>query len=109
MRHTIIIKEKGTNKSKAIGRYDDLVNMFSTTRNSSKHLLRNRNAWSIDYKLFTDLLLPYNSIICIKDVKKNILYQTKAKVFEEYGEVIEYNNHRTQICLNLEYFTKEKL
>lgn len=109
MRHILVIREKGTNKSKKIGVYDDIVNSFSTSRNSSKHLLRNRNAWSIDYKLFTELLLPRNSFICIKDTKKKILYQTRSEVFKEHGEVIEYNNHRTQICLNLDHFKKEKL
>ena len=109
MLHTIIIKEQGSNKPKKIGRYDDVRNIFITSRDTSKHLLRNRNAWALDYKLFKDVLLPVNASIRIYERKKGLLYTVKANVFEEHGEVIEYQNHRPQICLNLDYFTKEKL
>lgn len=109
MLHTIIIKEEGSNKPKKIGRYDDIRNIFLTSRDITKHLFRNKNAWAIDYKLFKDVLLPVNASIRIQERKKGILYTVTSELFEKHGEVIEYNNHRPQICLNLEYFTKEKL
>lgn len=109
MLHTIIIKEEGSNKPKKIGRYDDVRNIFHTSRDTSKHLLRNRNAWALDYKLFKEVLLPSNASIHITEKKKGLLYTVSANTFEQHGEVIEYNNHRPQICLNLGHFTKEKL
>ena len=109
MLHSIVIKEEGSNRIKRIGRYDDIKNIFFTSRDTSKHLLRNKNALAIDYKLFKEILLPKNAFISIRDYKKNCLYNVYASVFAEHGEEIEYLNHRKQICLNLDYFHKEKL
>lgn len=109
MLHTIIIRETGSDKPKRIGRYDDVNNVFFTSRVASKHLLRNQNAWAIDFKLFNDILLPKNALISIKERKTGVIYNARAIVFKEHGEEVEYLNHRKQICLNLEYFTKEKI
>jgi len=106
--HVLVIRETPNSKPKKIGRYDDVKNTFYTSRDYTKHLLRNQNAWALDFKLLEEFLIPRDSSIVIVDSKRSTIYKTTAKEFLEKGNEIEYLNHRKQICMNLDYFTKEK-
>lgn len=105
----VVIRETPRSKPKVIGRFDSETNTFETTRDFKKHLLLNKNAWAIDYKLLKELLLPSNSTIIIHDVRRSTLYKTSAKTLYEKGEEIDYLKHRKQICMNLDLFDKERL
>lgn len=105
----VVIRETPNSKPKVIGRFNADTNTFETVRNYTKHLLRNKNAWALDYKLLKELLLPSNSLIVIIDSKRSTVYKTNAEHFYNKGEEIEYLNHRKQMCLNLDLFQKEKL
>lgn len=98
----IVIKE-GT-KEKVIGDYDRNKNVFTTTRDYTKHLIRKTNSWAIDYKLLKELLVPNNATIKIRDTKRRKTYIVSAKDFYNLGREIEYLNHRKQVSLNLNNF-----
>lgn len=105
----VVIRETPTSKPKVIGRFDAETNVFETVRDFKKHLLLKKNAWAVDYKLLTELLLPSNSMIIIHDTKRSTLYKTNAKTLYEKGEEIDYLKHRKQMCMNLELFEKERI
>lgn len=105
----MVVKETPDSKYKIIGKYNQEKNIFETKRDYTKHLLRKQNAWALDYKLLVEFLLPRNSTISIIDVKRSTVYFTTAQYFVDKGVEIEYLKHRKQICLNLEYFNKERL
>lgn len=109
MLQDVVIRERPNSKPKKIGTYNDEDNVFETHRDYKKHLLRNQNAWAIDYKLLEEFLLPRNSSIVIIDIKRSTIYLTTAKYFKDYGKEIEYLDHRKQICMNVDLFLKEKL
>lgn len=108
MLQDVVVRETPKSKPKVIGKYNDTNNTFESVRDYTKHLLRNKNAWSIDYKLLMEFLLPKNSFINIIDNKRKVVYKTNATTFKDKGEEIEYLDHRKQICLNLDLFDKER-
>ena len=105
----VVIRETERSKPKVIGRFNRDKNVFETVRDYEKHLLRKKNAWALDYKLVKELLLPSNSLIVIIDNKRSTVYKTTAKDLMEKGEEIEYLQHRKQICMNLNHFSKERI
>ena len=106
---TMAIREPNSDKPKVIGKYVEETNVFRTARDYTKHLLKKYNAWAVDYNVLVEFLLPRNSTILIIDSKRSTIYKTTAEEFYNKGEEIEFLNHRKQMYLNLDYFSKEKI
>lgn len=103
----IIRINEGTPAERVIGELYEKEGIFFKKVSKSKHLFRLKNAYGIDAKFFTDVLLPNNHFIQIYDNETKNYYGCDAKVFKEFGFYYHFNkeeNHHAQIFLSLNHF-----
>jgi hypothetical protein len=80
--------------------------LFTRTVKSSVHLMVNKDAWAIDYKLFDKYLKPINAKISFYDSETGITYNTDANTYLARGETGEYGSYGKQIFLSRKWFDK---
>lgn len=97
-----IIEEDGTRKF--IGEYCDEKNVFTSKRNSKKHLLKKHDAWCLDHKVLHSFLVLKDADIILTD-ERGKQYRVSAKKFLDKGTHIKYNQHREQVFLPRSEFT----
>ena len=102
----VVIREDNGVK-KHIGRFDVTNNIFTTTRDITKHLLRKYDAWALDKKVVEELLVPYDALIRIK-ANDGITYEIKAVTFKEKAKEIRFHEHRSQLYVSRAYFHRIK-
>lgn len=98
----IEIKEKDGTK-KTVGKYDAENKIFTSIRKRSEHFLRKTNSWGIDQKV-VEFLIEKRAKIQIKDSESKWTYECSAIEFDAHGHVLEFNQHRPQYFLPLEYW-----
>ena len=88
-----------------IGNIEDGV--FTSHRQSSKHLYNKLNAWGIDCKAYDGLLVDKQlHTIRIIDKDTGITYSTHAENFKKYGTILHFKPHRVQVFLPLKYWNE---
>jgi hypothetical protein len=84
------------------------LRIFKKNVELSKHLFRTLDAWGIDSKFFTDVLVPGGYEIEVYDMEEKKLYKVSAEKFKKFGEYYhfkqEQEDHRTQIFLSRRYW-----
>jgi hypothetical protein len=97
--------------NKVIGILDDKKKIFKKIVWKSKHLFRSLDAWGIDGKFFSEVLLPNNYTIQVHDKEENIIYETTAENIKKHGYFYHFKNKRgdwgVQIFLPRVYWKKE--
>jgi len=99
----IVIKEDN-GKRVFIGEVFPKEFKFKKRVRKSIHLFEKLDAWGIDAKYFTGVLLPNNYEIIIYDTDEHIHYYADAETFKKKGEFKHYKPHRAQIFLSRKYF-----
>lgn len=79
-------------------------NTFTKTVKESKHLFIKGDAWGIDAKYFTDVLLPRNTKIIVEDTENNKVYETTAEEMKKHGFYMTFKGHEPQIFLSRRNF-----
>ena len=74
----------------------------------SKHFLKLENSWAIDKEIVDDLLNKGLKQVTIVDKENNVIYETKAENFPEYGYVREHKHYRPQYFLPMGFWTKSE-
>jgi len=98
----IQIKEKdGT--VKVIGKYDPFKKLFTCERKKSEHFMRKWASWGLDAKV-VEFLVQERAKIHLKDKETKWEYECEATDFTMYGRIEEYNQHRPQYFLNIDYW-----
>lgn len=86
--------------------------VFSKTLFLSKHLFRNYDAWGIDAKYFTDMLLPNDYKIVILEREEAMVYEISADKFKKNAQYFHFNkdgeDNRTQIFCSRTHWDKKK-
>lgn len=89
-----------------IGNFEGGV--FTSKRQSSKHLYKKLNAWGLDVKAYDGLLKNQKlHTVRIHDIDTQTTYSTKAENFKKYGSILHFKPHRTQVFLPLDYWDKD--
>lgn len=92
-----------------IGDWNEKKNLFVKQVYASKHLFKKFNAWGIDGSFFTNVLLPKNATIEVRDKENGIVYQAKAEVFQKHDLWFHFKSgtldHESQIFLPLDLWT----
>jgi|TARA_R100000049_G_C1950854_1_gene98549 phenylpropionate dioxygenase-like ring-hydroxylating dioxygenase large terminal subunit len=74
----------------------------------SAHLYRVWDAWGIDAKFFTDVLLPMNYQIEVFEVEEGKIYEVDAEKFKKHGVYFHFKeedeDHRAQIFLSRRFW-----
>lgn len=92
--------------TRLIGHLEDGV--FTSKRQSSKHLYKKLNAWGIDCKAFDGMLKNQGlKQLVIIDTESHIRYITEADNFKKHGTILHFKPHRAQVFLPLEYWVAE--
>lgn len=82
--------------------------IFTTRRQSSKHLYNKLNAWGIDCKAYDGMLKDKElHTIRVIDLDTETTYSTHAENFKKYGTILHFKPHRTQVFLPLKYWSEE--
>lgn len=95
----VVIKEDNGRRV-FIGEVFPEESSFKKRVKKSMHLLKKLDAWGIDAKYFTAVLLPNNYEIIIYDTDDHKHYYTDAETFKKKGEYRHYKPHRAQIFLS---------
>lgn len=86
-----------------IGNFEDGV--FTSKRQSSKHLYKKLNAWGIDCKVLDGLMKDRGlHTVIIEDTETQTKYVTQAENFKNHGTILHFKPHRPQVFLPLEYW-----
>jgi len=109
MKERIAVKiNKGTPQEKMIGMLYPREKLFVKSVYESKHLFRVLDAWGIDAKHFTNVLLPNNYTVKVIDRENNITYIVKAEVIKKFGEFYHFKRQdkddKAQIFLSRRYW-----
>ena len=100
---------EGTPNERVIGEYFPYQFLFKKRVSLSKHLYKKENAWGIDARFFTDVLLPQNCLIEIYDKEEKKTYKISAREFKAKGFYFHFSNdtdNKAQIFLSRRYFYK---
>ena len=76
-----------------IGEYFPDTNSFVKNVRVAEHLFKKFDAWGMDAKFFTEVLLPKNSKIIIRDDDLKV-YRTDAKTFKKYGMHLHFKDEK---------------
>lgn len=79
-------------------------NIFFKMVSRSKHLFKKLNAWGIDAEVFSRTIIGRADIIKIYDREEKRTYTATIHEFQEHGQYLQFNPHRAQIFLGLQYF-----
>lgn len=82
--------------------------IFSKKVSKAKHLFRKYDAWGVDAKYFTDVLLPNNYQIKIYDRDEKKTYTISAEEFKKNGVFFHFKtdaDYGAQIFCPRRYFT----
>jgi hypothetical protein len=91
--------------NRLIGKFEDGV--FTSHRQSSKHLYKKLNAWGIDCKVYDGLLADRGlHTVRIVDSDTKTIYGTDADNFKKYGTILHHKPHRPQVFLPLQYWSE---
>lgn len=103
---------KGTPQERIIGILDTDKKVFSKTIRGSIHIFRVLDAIGVDSDYLTNVLLPNNYTIKVKDRETGRVYVTTAEVIKKSGEYYHFKNEheddRTQIFLPRRFWGKEE-
>jgi len=106
-----VIINQGKRTERVIGKIYEEDCIFTKEVIGSRHLFRVLDAWGIDAKLFTEVLLPKNYIIRVMDVESHILYEIDAERFKDNSQYYHFNedklkDHRAQIFCSRKHWDK---
>jgi hypothetical protein len=108
---TTPVKIKTSSREVTIGMLDTKNKTFFKSIQGSKHLFRVLDAWGIDGRYFTDVLLPNNYTIKITDTEDGTIYTTTAKTIDKKGQYYHFKNKdddKAQIFLSRRHWDIEK-
>ncbi len=96
----IIRLSSGLKRPRMIGFLDVQNHTFCKKVWKSKHLFKIYDAWGIDAKYFTDVLVPNDYKIQVWEREDDILYEISALKFKKNVEYFHFKNqnedHRSQ-------------
>lgn len=80
--------------------------VFTSHRQSSKHLYKKLDAWGLDIKAYDGMVANDGlHTVRIVDSDTKTTYSTHAENFKKYGTILHFKPHRTQVFLPLKYWT----
>ena len=91
---------KGTEKERVVGTQYSKEKLFVKEVYESRHLFRILDAWGLDSDYFTNVLLPNNYTIQIKDRETKKTYTIKAEKLKKKGLYYHFkkqDNYGSQI------------
>lgn len=91
-----------------VGEYDSDKKVFTCKRRKSEHFMRKFNAWGVDSKVI-DFLAKEGATIHLKDTEDKWEYEAKAVDFKLYGIAGQFNEHKSQVFLELNNWKVLKL
>jgi len=96
--------------NRVIGNLDYEYRTFDKNVKLSKHLFKKFDAWGIDAKYFTDVLLPGNYTIRVFESEEEVMYKIDVKTWKKNAEYFHFKNededHRAQTFLSRRFFKK---
>ena len=103
---------KGTRQEKMIGMLYPEEKLFVKTVYGSRHLFRVLDAWGVDARYFTRVLLPNDYLIKVIDKETNQIYLAKASKVKKEGEFYHFKKEgeddKAQIFLSRKFWEKPK-
>jgi len=85
---------RGTPQERMIGLLFPKLKLFVKTVYESRHLFRVLDAWGIDAKYFSDVLLPNNYKIRVVDKETGKIYTIQAETIKKKGEFYHFKREQ---------------
>ena len=103
---------KGKNK-RMIGEIFPEERFFRKKVKLSVHLFKKLDAFGIDARYFTNVLLPLNYNIEIFESEEGRIYEVEAETFKKHGEYLHFKekkeDHNSQIFLSRRYWKVSRM
>jgi len=95
----MIVKiNEGKPDERIIGEIFPEKKMFIKKVDIKKHLFKKLDAWGLDARYFTDVLLPNNYQIIIIEKSENKIYQVLAESFKKNAQYYHFKGERDHLA-----------